>query len=115
MTKKVERTMNTNDTATVDCISVNSSTAVTLVSANAGRMSFRATINGQDNDRTVFIRYYAASVDNIKQGNVITKKLDEDGSFFRIEDIMDVDNVYTGEISAILLSGGSINVYITEY
>ena len=105
---------NTNDEATVKSVSVGSSTAVTLVDANPDRISFRATIDGQTNDRTLFIRYYPAATDNTKHGNVLTKKLDEDGSFFRIEDTMTPGNIYTGEISAIALSG-TVTVYVTEY
>lgn len=114
MAKTIGRNSNTTDTATVTSVSVGSSTAVTLVAANADRIAFKVTIDGQTNDRTVFIRYYAASDDNTKHGNVLTKKLDEDGSFFKIMDEMSPDNMYTGEISAISLSG-SITVYITEY
>ena len=114
MADMIGRNQNTVSSANVGKVTVGSTTAVTLVAANSRRIAFKASINGEQNDRTVYIRYYAASVDNIKQGNVITKKLDEDGSFFRVCDEMSPDNIYTGEISAICESG-SIDVNFTEY
>lgn len=93
----------TNDTAVNTTITLNSSTATTIKSANPNRIFFRIdNIGFQD----VILKLQAASVDDIKRTILVSRG----GGFWE----MPPDKVYTGEISAITING-SVDVYITEY
>ena len=115
MTTTIGRNINRADTNMI-CTSVNlnSSTAVKLADANPNRIFFNVNINGNASDTSIFIKLQAASVDNDKCGIWIGRRLDEDGSYFKVDWEMPSDNIYTGEISAIMQSG-NYTVYVTEY
>jgi len=112
--KTIGRNRNTTDTATSSPVALNSSTAVKLADANPNRIFFNVTINGGSSDERIFIKLQAASIDNVKTGIWIGRSLDEDGSYFKVDWEMSPDNIYTGEISAIMDSG-SHTVHFTEY
>lgn len=114
MVQFIGRTINTNDTATTSSVALNSTTAVKIADANPKRTFFHVTINGSSTGVSIFIKLQAASVDNEKVGIWIGRFLDEDGSYFKVCWEMPPDNIYTGEISAIVTSG-THTVYITEY
>ena len=95
-------------------IELNSTTATKIADANTDRRFFHATINGSSSEVSVFIKLQAASVDNSKEGIWIGRELDEDGSYGNICWEMPRDAIYTGEISAIAVSG-SPDIYVTEY
>ena len=114
MARKIGANRNTTDTATVTTVTVGDTNAVTLLASNPVRLDWRANLNGNGGNETVYIREYPAATDNIKQGRVLVKYLDEDGSYFNLSEKMEPSAVYTGEISAISESG-NVTVYVTEY
>ena len=109
MTRRTERTRNTNDEATInDGVGLNATTSTTILAANADRVA--VTINNNSSTKELWIKLQAASVDNDKKGIFLHPRvLGEPTSW-----TMPADNIYTGEISAIADSG-TPNVYVTEY
>ena len=114
MTTFKERTTNTNDTATISSVALNSSTSVKLVDANPNRLFFNVTIDWSSSDNSIYIKLKAASIDNNKVWIWIWRRLDEDWSYFKVDWEMPTDNIYTGEISAIM-SSWTHTVHVTEY
>ena len=109
MTLMKGRTRNTNDEADVpSAIATNSSTSVVIAAANPDRLFFRVCMDRGTNNRDVWVRLYPSSQDNLKRGICIGRRLDEDGSYDRMDWEMPVDNIYTGEISAICESSSEI-------
>ncbi len=108
MAEKIGRNRNTNDNADVSgAIALNSSTATTVSSANDERIFFHV-----DNDNAAngfWVRLYPAAQDNLKQGIFVTGKTGN-RSFWD----MPIDNIYTGEISAISVAANP-DAYVTEY
>ena len=90
-------------------ISVGSTTAVTLIAAQvfpADAPRIKVWVYN-DGNRLLWVRLYPASDDNIARGIPI-----EPGE--RIV-LMEKSDIYTGEISAIMASGGARDVYVTWY
>lgn len=114
MTLSIGRNRNTNDTATVTEVTVNSTDAVTLVPANPNRTALIVTLNSGLFDISVFVRLYAAATDNLKKGILLNRVTSGNDTFDMGRWQMLPDNIYTGEISAIAESG-TINLHITEY
>ena len=107
---------NINIAAEVDhaIIPIDSVTATTIVLPKNDRITFSACIEPGIFDVDVYIRYYPAAQDNIKQGrDVLTRKTLGNTNLFRPLHEMLADNIYDGEISAIALSG-TVNLLITE-
>jgi len=102
MAKTIGRNTNVNDTATIDTVTLNSSTSVKVADALADRIYVSVSNEGPG---TAFIKLQAASVDNTKKGEVL-----ENGETWW----MPTDNMYTGEISAIGRNTSPV-VHITEY
>lgn len=104
MVQKIHRQVNFNDTAFISsAIMVNSTTSVTVRPANQGRIFF--CVNNNNSANGVWIKLQAASVDDDKKGIFIPA---------RESWPMPVDNIYTGEISAIADTDNP-DVYVTEY
>ena len=107
MTKKIGRNKNWNDSSVITKVTINATTATKLLDAKSDRMS--VTISA-DNDiypeqfQKVWVREKSASVDNTKEGDLLFPG----GSM-----TMKVDNVYTGEVSAIS-EKRDIDLFITE-
>jgi hypothetical protein len=114
MAAMIGRNVNSNDTANVKVIEVNSVTATTIAIENADRMSFNACLSPNLIDLNIIIRYYPAAQDNILRGDVLTRVTAGNNNLFRPTHNMDTDNIYTGEISAISVNG-THDLYITEY
>ena len=114
MTESIGNNRNTNDTATVTAYTVNSTTATMISAANLRRINFSACLDPGTTTVDVYIRYYPASTDNIKRGDVITRDTFSNSSLFRPVHSMCSTNKYTGEISAISMSG-SVVIHVTEY
>lgn len=114
MTQTIGRNRNVNDTATTAEYSLNSTTAIKIADANPSRTFFHVNINGGTSNESIWIRLKAASEDNIKCGIWIGRFIDEDGSFAKVCWEMPPDNIYTGEISAIMESG-THSVHVVEY
>lgn len=105
--KNIGRNRNVNDEADVPSgITINSTTSTVIAAANPDRISFR--VDNNEADKGAWVKLQAASVDNQKKG--IWLKGDKTESAY----IMDPDNIYTGEISAIGDSD-SFDLYVTEY
>ncbi len=114
MTLNKGRNINSNDTASVTIVSINSVTATVIAAANPDRMSFSVSLAPDLIDVNVAIRYYAASADNLVKGDVLTRVTLGNNNLFKPSHSMDTDNIYTGEISAISVNGVH-DLYITEY
>lgn len=95
----------TNDTAFLsEAIAVDDVTTTTLRAATTNeneRIYFSITVLG----RSIWLKFQAASVDDDKIGIFVPR----DGYYE-----MPINNIYTGEISAIC-DNGTANVYVTEY
>ena len=109
------RNINSNAVASTNTFTLNSVTATTISGVNLERMSFSATIKPGITNVDVFIRYYPALTDDVKQGaDVLTRRVLGNDNLFRPNMKMDTDNIYTGEISAIT-DIGTTDVTVTEY
>ena len=94
MSLRVGRTRNTNDEAVLsDAIVLNATTSVTVQTANADRINFTFS---NPSSKQVWLKFQAALVDDDKKGIIV---------FARSVYEMPMDNMYTGEISAIAESG----------
>jgi len=108
MGKRIERRANTTDEAIIGSgITLNTSTSVKIADANADRLFF--DVNNDDASQGFWVKLQAASVDDDKKGIFITSKTGARPFW-----CMPVDNIYTGEISAIAVAA-TPTAYITEY
>lgn len=107
MVLKIETNINTNTTSTVTSVAINSTTAVTLCAVNFNRLFFHA--DNDDNAIGFWLRLYPAAQDTIKHGIFVSGK-NGANPFWE----MPTQDKYTGEISAISVSGNH-TAYITEY
>jgi len=104
MAKNIGRNSNVNDTAVLSSgITLNATTSTTILAADITRIK---VIVHNDGNNDVWIKFQAASVDNDKKGFIITRRT--------TRDIMDGNDIYTGEISAIAVTD-SPTVYVTDY
>ncbi len=115
MTDKRGRSTNTNDTASVTTVSINSVSATTVIAANTERMFLNIAIaDVNEPDVAIFIRLFAASVNNNKLGMPLGKFTLGNNNIYKIEWEMPPDNIYTGEVSAITTLGTTV-LNVTEY
>ena len=117
MSLSIDRNRNTNDTADVKAaITVNNTTSVVLAAANLNRIFFEVNNLPKATDVCVFIRPYPAAQDTIRRGAWVGRFNFANDTVFRSFWRMPKDNIYTGEISAILLAGQpDEDVYVIEY
>jgi len=108
------RNVNSNTEASVTTVEINSVTATVIAVANNQRISFRTCLAPDTIDEDVVIRYYPAATDNIFQGDALTRHTAGNANLFNPTHIMDKDNMYYGEISAMTLSG-THELFVTEY
>lgn len=88
-------------------ISVGSGTSVTILAAQVTGDAERIEVIITNNDnKDCWIKYQAASVDNDKKGFLVAKK--------SVVTIMDGQDIYTGEISAIADSG-TTKIFVTSF
>ena len=110
MTATIGTSTNTNNTADVlAAIGVDSTTAVTLLSAldtPRDPPRIKVIIHNFGN-RDLWVRFYPSSDDNIKRGVVVA------GGETRT--VLEGSDIYTGEISAIMDSGGARDVFVTWF
>lgn len=114
MARKEGRNKNTNDVAIVNTVTINSVTPTTISVVNLNRIYFSATLAPGIDDVDAFVRLYPSAQDNIKHGEVLTRRLSGNDNLFTPKFTMMVDNNYTGEISAMSLNG-TFDLMITEY
>ena len=115
--RMIGRTQNKHDSANVsDPIILNDTTAVIISSANVSRIFFQAFVTPGISDFGCFIRLYAATVDNSARGIWVGSYQFGNDTYFSDNWKMPNDNIYTGEISAILEAGNADRaIYVTEY
>jgi len=103
MALTIGRNTNTNDTATLSsAVALNATTSTTVAVSLSERIVFTFSNPG---NKDVWLKLQAASVDNDMKGIFIPRN-----GYWE----MPTDNIYTGEISAIAVSG-TPSVHITEY
>ena len=113
MTRMTGRTQNTQDTSTTTTVTINSVTATTILAANSERLYARVSLDSGLADNQCFIREYAAATDNNKAGELLIRITGGNDSLLKSLYTTFPDNVYTGEISAIAVSG-SFDLHIIE-
>jgi len=103
MAKTIGRNTNTADVAALpNAIALNSATSVKIADANSARINFTVS---NPSSQDVWLKFQAAAIDNGKKGIFLFKRTIYE---------MPTDNIYTGEISAIAVSGGPV-VSVTEF
>ncbi|TNG03798.1 MAG: hypothetical protein EP297_00145 [Gammaproteobacteria bacterium] len=109
MTARIGKSTNTNIEANVLApISVGSSTAVTLLPAQAQYATPRIKVEIYNSgNRDLWVRRYQATNDDIKRGVPVS------GGETRIFEFN--ADIYTGELSGIMNSGTAKDVYVTWY
>jgi len=101
--KTIGRNINTSDTAKLSAaVALNASTSTKIADAYATRIFFAITNNS---NKDIFLKLQVATLDNVSNGIVVYRK-----SYWE----MPVDNIYTGEVSAIS-DTGTPDVFVTEY
>jgi len=117
MTFTIDRNRNTSDEADVKTtITVDDTTAVVLAAANPNRTFFEVNITPSASNLDLFVSLYPASDDNIKRGSWVGRFSMGNNVAFKSEWRMSEDNIYTGEISAILTtSNQDEDVFVVEY
>lgn len=111
---RVGRNRNVTSEVDHDLVTINSTTATTLVVSRENRISFSACLAPGLTNVDVYIRYYPAADDNIKQGrDTLIRDTMGNTNLFKPMHEMLTDNIYDGEISAISLSG-TVDILVTE-
>lgn len=114
---EIGRNPNTNTGADVNLgVTLNSATSVKIADANPNRISFSVYIKGEAGvSKSLMIKYQAASIDDsVEKGSWMGTIIMGNDVVFRIEDKMDKDNIYTGEICAQSDFDNPV-VYVREY
>ena len=97
MTLAIGRNINKyNNPLLTSGIMLNPDTSTKILDVNPNRIGYRIS---NTSSKDVWIKEQAASVDNAKKGDIVWK---------RSTGTSEVDNIYTGEISAIAVSGNPI-------
>lgn len=111
---RVGRNPNISSGVDHSIVTVNSVTATTLVTERPLRITFSACLAPGLTNVDVYIRYYPAATDNIKQGRdtLIRDTMGNTNLFKPLHEML-TDNIYDGEISAISLSG-TVDILVTE-
>lgn len=116
----IGRTWNEYNVMVHTIVTLNSTTATLLAPDRtdskglSNRVAFGVVIIPSLGDVDAFIRYYAAAVDNIKQGrDVLTRHTAGNANLFHPLHRMEQDLMYHGEISGIT-ANGSFDVAVTE-
>ena len=114
MTAILGRNRNTNDVAVVTTFEVNPLTAITVAAPNPTRIHVSISLDAGVTSRRVFVRSYPASDDNDKKGDLLAVEFLGNDALVIFNWETPPDNIYTGEISMISVSG-TFNVHVTEY
>lgn len=102
MAKKIGAGINFSDTASEGSVSVDSTTAVTLVAAKSDRFYLEIT---NPNNQAVWVKFQESATDNLKTPVKI-------GPNDRWR--MPPNDKYTGEVSVIMNSGGAKDIHFLE-
>lgn len=112
MTLKIEGNINRNDTATTTVVTVGT-TPVTILAADDNRIRFSVTLMPGTFDVDVAIRLYPAAYDTTFQGyDVLSRRFQGNDNAFRPHMNIDANNMYTGEVSAMTLTG-TVDLLVT--
>ena len=107
MGRQTGKNINMNDSATTDVVSVGSSSAVTLLLADTSPSNpTREVTVTNDGNKALWVRKYPAATDNNKVGVRVPAG--------ESKKVVENSEIYYGEISGIMDSGGAKNV-IVEY
>jgi len=98
---------------TVTTVTINSVTATTISPSNPDRRILEVYLAPGINDADAIIRPYAASVDNVKHGAVLTRRTASNDALFKSEYKMSELTIITAEYSAISVTG-TFDLYIIE-
>lgn len=102
----IGRNINVSTIVDHSIVEINSLTPTIIAPSREGRVTFSACLEPGVFDVDVFIRYYPAAQDDIKQGrDTLIRQTTGNDTLFRPLHEMLTDNVYEGEISAMTLSG----------
>lgn len=112
----IERTRNTNPIANVFLPIAVGETAVKLADPRNDRLYFQVDVLPDVSDVNIAIRLYPAADDDTWRGDWIGRFNFGNDVFFKPFWRMTPDNIYTGEISAIVMPGDpTVDLYVTEY
>ena len=105
--KKTGKNVNTNDDSNSATVSVDSTTAKTLLVAQpVGDLPWSRVIITNDGNKNLRIRLRSAVSDNLKDGEIISPG--------ESKEVIKISECYTGEISGIFESGGSRDVQVVN-
>ena len=111
--RNVGRSINTTNEPVTTTVEINSVTATTILPANSKRIYAIVSLDSGVTDIEAFVREFAAAVNDIKVGEILSRRTMGALSIYKPIYRTMVDNPYTGEISAIAVSG-SFNLHIIE-
>jgi len=108
MVATIGKNISKNDEAVLSSgIAINATTSTLILAAQAAGVADRIlVIVYNEGPRDAWIKFQAASVDNFKKGFIIPKNTSLT--------ILENDDIYTGEISAIT-STGTATLYLTTF
>lgn len=114
MARKEGSNRDTNDTATVTRVTINSVTATIIAASNQDRFHCSVDLEPGTTNATAYIRLYPAATDNLKDGRPLIRLLSGNDSILKSSWVMAGTKIYTGEISAIS-ENGTFDLLVTEY
>lgn len=112
MAPKFGKNRNTNDTATVNVVTINSTTSTVIALANPLRQFLYVGMPVGGASLQAYVKLQPAAADNTAKGILLTNSnpsIRGEGAWE-----MSTDSVYTGEVSAIS-TGGTFDLHIVEY
>lgn len=113
MVRERGRNFNVTNEPVTTTVEINSVTATTVLPANPGRFYAIISLDSGVTDIEAFIREFAASVNDDKVGEILSRRTMGALSIYKPIYRTMTDNPYNGEISAIAVSG-SFNLHIIE-
>ena len=109
----IGRNINTIDDVTTTTVTINSVTATELLPANSKRIYAIVNLSSGSADIEAFVRKYDATTDNIKQGRLLVRATSGNNNLYRPVWKTEIDNPYTGPVSAISVLG-SFDLHVEE-
>ncbi len=116
MSKTIGANRNTNtDSNDKPAITLVAGVPKLLVPFNELRIAFHASVIPRFVDTNIFVRYFEELGDASLRGEWMGIFTMGTTSVFEVVHKMDRDNIYTGPISALLVAGDDIEIYVREY
>ncbi len=114
MVADVGNNRNFNDVAVTSELVLNDVNATVIAPANDDRIFFEVWLVSGATNVIAHVRLYPAAIDNIKKGVTLIRNTMGNINQFIPLWRMPIDNIYTGEISAIA-ELGNIDIIVIEY